>query len=274
MCSKYRRSSAYSESEETAYLPKFDHFLDPNKVVWSYGFDHMFEIFYTVIFVARSSKMRKISPEEGELWPKKWSNCFFFAICPDFVSPKRLNISRLVVSVYSITLTKLNLVHSWNTVTLQPKGMFLFKAPVSKLPTGQTTQIQLSDHLWLLPSFVDSYDQLNSFSVKIFLFVNNFNLKGNFIINHCVVNLTNRPPFMWFRKKHYKFGAITFNVFMAISKPMKQAAFAGNALSITGVTPLYNANGPSFFINWRKTSLKPVYVPCGAGYRTLLTTNT
>lgn len=48
---------------------------------------------------------------------------------------------------------------------------------------------------------------------------------------------------------------------------MKQAALAGNALNMTGVTPLYNANGPSFRINSRKTSRMPfLYVPCGAKY--------
>lgn len=46
---------------------------------------------------------------------------------------------------------------------------------------------------------------------------------------------------------------------------MKQAALAGNALSITGVTPLYKANGPSVLISSRKTSRIPfLYVPCGA----------
>lgn len=51
---------------------------------------------------------------------------------------------------------------------------------------------------------------------------------------------------------------------MQISKPMKQAAFAGNARSITGVTPLYKANGPSLRINSVNTSRMPAYVPAGA----------
>lgn len=36
----------------------------------------------------------------------------------------------------------------------------------------------------------------------------------------------------------YKPGAIQFKNFIATSKPMKQAAFAGKARSITGTTPL------------------------------------
>lgn len=36
----------------------------------------------------------------------------------------------------------------------------------------------------------------------------------------------------------YKLGAIQFKNFMQISKPIKQAAFAGKARSITGTTPL------------------------------------
>lgn len=51
---------------------------------------------------------------------------------------------------------------------------------------------------------------------------------------------------------------------MQKSKPIKQAAFAGKALSMTGVMPLYNANGPSFRISSVKTSRIPLYVPAGA----------
>lgn len=36
----------------------------------------------------------------------------------------------------------------------------------------------------------------------------------------------------------YKLGAIQFKNFIEISKPMKHAAFAGKARSITGTTPL------------------------------------
>lgn len=55
----------------------------------------------------------------------------------------------------------------------------------------------------------------------------------------------------------YRLGTAKFKKFMAISNPMKQAALAGNARSITGVTPLYNADGPSLRINSRNTSRIP-----------------
>lgn len=55
----------------------------------------------------------------------------------------------------------------------------------------------------------------------------------------------------------YKLGTVKFKKFMAISNPMKQAALAGNARSITGVTPLYSADGPSLRINSRNTSRMP-----------------
>lgn len=51
---------------------------------------------------------------------------------------------------------------------------------------------------------------------------------------------------------------------MAISNPMKQAALAGKALNITGVIPLYKANGPSFRISSRKTSRIPFGYVFGA----------
>ena len=43
-------------------------------------------------------------------------------------------------------------------------------------------------------------------------------------------------------------------------------AFAGNALNITGVTPLYNEKMPSFLIISAKTPRIPfLYLPSGAG---------
>lgn len=72
-----------------------------------------------------------------------------------------------------------------------------------------------------------------------------------------------KPSLVLFRI--YKFGATVFKNFIAISNPMKQAALAGKALSITGVTPLYRANGPSLRINSLNTSRMPLYVPGGAG---------
>ena len=49
------------------------------------------------------------------------------------------------------------------------------------------------------------------------------------------------------------------------SKPIKQAALAGKARSITGTTPLYRARGPSSFIKTLKTSRIPLgNVPSGA----------
>lgn len=51
---------------------------------------------------------------------------------------------------------------------------------------------------------------------------------------------------------------------MQKSKPIKQAAFAGKARNITGVMPLYSANGPSLRISSLKTSRMPLYVPSGA----------
>lgn len=52
---------------------------------------------------------------------------------------------------------------------------------------------------------------------------------------------------------------------MNTSKPIKQAALAGKARSITGTTPLYRAKGPSSFIKTLKTSRIPLgNVPSGA----------
>lgn len=60
---------------------------------------------------------------------------------------------------------------------------------------------------------------------------------------------------------------------MATSKPMKQAALAGNARSTTGVMPLYNADGPSLRINSRNTSRMPLYLPGGAVCKRLFNTS-
>uniref|UniRef100_A0A182NLQ3 Uncharacterized protein n=1 Tax=Anopheles dirus TaxID=7168 RepID=A0A182NLQ3_9DIPT len=60
-------------------------------------------------------------------------------------------------------------------------------------------------------------------------------------------------------------GATRLRNFINTSTPMKQAALAGNARSMTGVTPLYSANGPSCRISSRNTSRIPFgYVPSGA----------
>lgn len=65
--------------------------------------------------------------------------------------------------------------------------------------------------------------------------------------------------------KYYKFGAIQFNIMNPNSRPMKHAALAGKARTITGVIPLNNAGTPSSAINFLKTSLNPLgYVPSGA----------
>lgn len=56
-----------------------------------------------------------------------------------------------------------------------------------------------------------------------------------------------------------------FKPFNPNSTPKKHAAFAGNALSITGVTPAYNAFSPSSLYNLANTSLTPLgYIPSGA----------
>lgn len=69
-------------------------------------------------------------------------------------------------------------------------------------------------------------------------------------------------------------GEILFKKFIQTSKPKKQAAFAGNALNITGTIPLYKASGPSRLINSRKTSRIPfLYVPSGAVWKRLLSTS-
>lgn len=60
---------------------------------------------------------------------------------------------------------------------------------------------------------------------------------------------------------------------MATSKPMKQAALAGNARSTTGVMPLYKADGPSLRINSRNTSRMPLYLPAGAVCKRLFRTS-
>lgn len=60
---------------------------------------------------------------------------------------------------------------------------------------------------------------------------------------------------------------------MAISKPIKQAALAGNARSTTGVMPLYRADGPSLRINSRNTSRIPLYAPAGAVCKRLFKTS-
>lgn len=60
-------------------------------------------------------------------------------------------------------------------------------------------------------------------------------------------------------------GKIKFKPFNPNSTPKKHAAFAGNALSMTGVTPAYNAFSPSSLYSFANTSLIPLgYIPSGA----------
>ena len=68
-----------------------------------------------------------------------------------------------------------------------------------------------------------------------------------------------------YKTLHYILGNTQFKNFIATSNPRKHAAFAGNARSITGTHPLYNALGPSSFIRITNTSRIPfLNMPSGA----------